>query len=85
MRGTTNAALEVAENMGGATPMEADHGGPGLPDPQPDIVPETHMVPELGRQPPLQEGGTATSTNTEASNKLMDVERVRPSWRSTVL
>ena len=52
--------------------METDHGGPRLPDPQPDTIPKTHTVLELGRQPPMQEEGTAASTNTEASNKLMD-------------
>ena len=57
VRGMTNAALEVAEDMGGATPMENGHGGPGSLDPQPDTVPETHTVLESDWQPPLQEGG----------------------------
>ena len=72
VRERTNAAPEAAENMGGATPMETGHGGPGSSDPQPDTVLETHTVLESDRQPPLQEGETATSTNAEAPNKLMD-------------
>ena len=72
VRGTINAAPKAAKDMGGATPMETGHGGPGSSDPQPDTVPETHMVPESDRQPPLQEGETATSMNAEAPNKLMD-------------
>ena len=70
--GTTNAAPEAVDDMGGTTPMETGHGGPGLPDPQPDTVLETHTIPELGQQPPLQEGEIAISIYIEASNKLID-------------
>ena len=52
--------------------METGNGGPGSSDPQPDTVLETQTVPESDRQPPLLEGETATSTNAEALNKLMD-------------
>ena len=57
VRGTINAAPEATEDMGGATPTETGHGGPGSSDPQPDTVLETHTVLESDRQPPLQEGG----------------------------
>ena len=63
---------EAVENMGGKTPMETGNEGPESSDPRPDTVLETQTVPESDRQPPLREGETATSTNAEALNKLMD-------------
>src|SRR5215216_1821728 len=72
----------AAENMGGTTPMETNNGGPDQSGPQPNTIPEAHMAPELSEQPPSKEGGapapTATSTNPEAPNPLMDALQ-RPS------
>ena len=80
----------AAENMGGTTPMETDDGGPDQSGPQPNTIPETHVAPESSKQPPSKEGEaptpTATSTNPEAPNPLMDALQfnVLPSWRSTI-
>ena len=69
----------VAEDMGGAAPMATEGGGPGQSGPQPDIIPETHVAPESGEQPPLKEGGAlapmATSINSEAPNTLVEALR----------
>ena len=46
----------AAENMGGATPMVTDGGGPDQSGPQPNIISEAHMAPESSEQPPLKEG-----------------------------
>ena len=66
VRRTTNAAPEAAEDMAGATPMETGRGGPWSSDPQSDVVPETHTIPELDQKLTLEEGRMATSTHTEA-------------------
>ena len=36
--------------------METGEEGRIQLGPQPDTIPETHMAPESGRQPPLKEG-----------------------------
>ena len=56
--------------------METDDGGPDQSGPQPNTIPEAHMAPGSSEQPPSTEGGapapTATATNPEAPNPLMD-------------
>ena len=66
----------VAEDMGGAVPMVTDGGGLDQSGPQPNTIPETPVAPESNKRPPSREGGvpapTATSTNPEAPNTLVD-------------
>ena len=65
----------AAENMGEPTPMETGDGGHVQFGPQPNVIPETHMAPESGEQPPSKEGGAstppATSVNPEAPDTLV--------------
>ena len=66
----------AAENMRGTTLMETSDGGLGSSDPRPDTAPEIQTAPESNQQPPSREERavvpTATSTNAEAPNMLMD-------------
>ena len=39
--------------------METNEEGRVQLGPQPNTIPETHMAPELGEQPPLKEGGAS--------------------------
>ena len=59
--------------------METNGGGLDQSGPRPNIIPETHMAPELSEQPPSKEGGasalTATPTNPEAPNALVEALR----------
>ena len=80
VRGAVKAAPEgdtsAAENMGELTPMETGDGGHVQFGPQPNVIPETHMAPESGEQPPSKEGGAstppATSVNPEAPDALVE-------------
>ena len=69
----------AVENMGSATPMETDDGGPDQSGPQPNTIPETHVAPESSEQPPSKEGGApappATSINPEAPDTLREALR----------
>ena len=38
----------TAEDMGGVIPMATDCEGPDQSGPQSDIIPKTHVAPELG-------------------------------------
>ena len=62
----------AAENMGEPTPMEAGDGGHVQFGPQPNVIPETHMAPESGEQPPSKEGGASTSPATTVNPKAPD-------------
>ena len=72
VREAPQGETSTAGHMGEQPPMETGKEGRIQFGPQSDTIPETQTVPESDRQPPLQEGGTVTCTNTEASNKLMD-------------
>ena len=43
-------------HMGEPIPMETSEKGRIQFGPQPNMIPETHMAPESGEQPPLKEG-----------------------------
>ena len=67
----------AAENMGGATPMATDGGGPDQSGPQPNTTPDTQVALEPNKRPPSKEGGAptpaATSTIPEEANTLMEM------------
>ena len=46
----------TARHMGEPIPMETGEEGRIQFGPQPNTIPETHMAPESGEQPPLKEG-----------------------------
>ena len=46
----------TAGHMGEPIPMETAKGGRIQFGPQPNTIPETHMAPESGEQPPLKQG-----------------------------
>ena len=56
--------------------METGDGGHVQFGSQPNVIPETHMAPESGEQPPSKEGGAstppATSINPEAPDALVE-------------
>ena len=47
----------AARRMGEPVPMKTGKEGRIQFVPQPNTIPETHMAPESGEQPPLKEGG----------------------------
>ena len=51
-RGEASTAGHMVETI----PMETGEEGRIQLGPQPDMIPETHMAPESGGQPPLKEG-----------------------------
>ena len=64
-----------AGHTGEKAPMDIDGGGYLEFGPKPDIIPETGMAPESGRQPPSAGGGVpvppATSVQPEVSDALL--------------
>ena len=69
-KGDTSAA----GNMGEPTPMETEDRGHVQFGPQPNVISETHIVPEPNEQPPSKEGAPtppATFVNAEAPDTLV--------------
>ena len=66
----------AARHMGEQIPPETGVGGHIQFGPQPNTIPEAHTAPELGKQPPLKEGGAstppATSVNPGAPDTLVE-------------
>ena len=56
VREAPQGKASTAEHMGEPSPMETGEEGRIQLGPQPDMIPETHMAPESGGQPPLKEG-----------------------------
>ena len=57
-QGETSTAGHMREPI----PMDTGEEGRIQFGPQPNTIPETHMAPESGEQPPLKKGGCAAST-----------------------
>ena len=59
--------------------METGEEGRIQFSPQPNMIPETHMAPESGEQPPLKEGGVplppAVPVHPGALDNLMEALR----------
>ena len=59
VREAPQGGTSTAGHMGEPIPMETGKEGRIQFDPQPNTIPETHMAPESGEQPPLKEGGAS--------------------------
>ena len=57
VREAPQGETSTAGHMGEPIPMETGEEGRIQFGPQPNTIPETHMAPESGEQPPLKEGG----------------------------
>ena len=62
VREAPQGETSAARHMGEPILMETGEEGRIQFGPQPNTIPETHMAPESGEQPPLKEGGCAAST-----------------------
>ena len=60
VRAAPEGETSAAEHMGEQTAMDTDDGGHIQFGPQPNTIPETHMAPESGKQPPSKEGGAVS-------------------------
>ena len=56
VREAPRGETSTAGHMGEPSPMETGKEGRIQFGPQPNMIPETHMAPESGEQPPLKEG-----------------------------
>ena len=56
VREAPQGETSTAGHMGEPIPMETGEEGRIQFGPQPNTIPETHMAPESGEQPPLKEG-----------------------------
>ena len=57
VREAPQGGTSTVGHMGESIPMETGEEGRIQLGPQPNTIPETHMAPESGEQPPLKEGG----------------------------
>ena len=56
VREAPQGGTSTAGHMGELIPMETGKGARIQFGPQPNTIPETHVAPESGEQPPLKEG-----------------------------
>ena len=61
VREVPQGKTSIAGHMEETIPVETGEEGRIQFGPQPNTIPETHMAPESGEQPPLKEGGCAAS------------------------
>ena len=58
VRAAPEGEISATGHMGERIPMETGDGGHIQFGPQPNTIPEAHIAPESGKQPPSKEGGT---------------------------
>ena len=72
MKAAPGGQTSGAGHMGEKIPMGADGGGHLVFGSQPDVIPETNMVPESGRRPPSARGGVPVPPATSVEPEVLD-------------